>query len=57
MANNENPMTDVSTGDLYRIKREQGVQAAKDYALRYGYSVRWDREGSVYITDLLQEEV
>lgn len=46
-------MTDVSTGDLYRIKREQGVKAAKEYALSYGYKVRWDREGNLYIRDLL----
>lgn len=51
----ERPMTDVSSGDLYRIKREQGVKAAKEYAARYGYSVRWDREGSVYIRDLIAE--
>lgn len=35
-----------------RIKREEGVKAAKDAAREIGYAVRWDREGNFYIRDL-----
>lgn len=43
----------ISTIELLAIKRRSGVMEAKAYAKNRGYSVRWDREGNLYIRDLL----
>lgn len=37
---------------LSRIRRTEGVKAAKAAAESIGYSVRWDRQGSMYLRDL-----
>lgn len=42
----------LSTVDLLRIRRNEGVKAAQAWALSLGYKVRWDREGNLYIRDL-----
>jgi uncharacterized protein (DUF2141 family) len=41
------------TIEVNRIRREQGTAAAKAWAKSKGYAVRWDREGSIFIRDLL----
>ncbi len=41
------------TRNLIKIKNTEGVQAAKDFALTEGYAIRWDRQGNLYIRDLL----
>lgn len=46
-------MTPTFTGQLTRIRRTEGVKAAKAWAKDQGYAVRWDQDGSLYIRDLL----
>lgn len=41
------------TVTLNRIKRADGAKAAKAWALALGYAVRWDKQGNLYIRDLL----
>lgn len=43
----------IDTVTLLQIKRLDGVKAAKVYAKDRGYAVRWDRQGNLYIKDLL----
>ncbi len=35
------------------IRRQQGTDAAKRWARTRGYSIRWDRDGTLYVDDLL----
>lgn len=37
---------------LDRIRRVEGVRAAKQAARSIGYTVRWDRAGTMYLRDL-----
>lgn len=45
----------IDTVTLTQIKRIDGVQAAKAYAQARGYAVRWDRQGNLFIRDLLTD--
>jgi hypothetical protein len=40
---------------VYRIKREEGVKAAKAYAYDHGYLISWDIYGTLTICDLLAD--
>lgn len=38
--------------ELDAIKRREGVKAAQEAAKGIGYTVRWDRQGNMYLRDL-----